>query len=582
MASFQLLVFLGCFATAQAAIDLECFNDYEKIFCQLGVEQCSQYTLRVDDDFEKFNPSLEKCNGQQCCFSTTFEPVSKDYSVKVFQGKETVRSTTFDVLKTLKPKTPTIVTVNKSGMIYTVNWMTHMSDILGKLTAEVTVFKNGTPWKEFKEITPATVDGQESFQINGQDLEPETVYTVSVRSYTDYSQKFSDRSNEYEIKTPSAPNSLVLWIIIPPSIFGIILIVSIYICFVRIKKKWWDSFSEPKKLSVSVGTPQFFKPHDETTSPVRVQSFPSKDDDQMSPIKQREDGSMNGNSSGGSSDLCYGQTETLDPNSEDFAKIINKSLLECLSKHFIFTDLHIRGQGHEASLCPSYKSGKAGIFNRTYFPPLPKTLNLTKENCSGVKFPDNSINSCKSNTVGCPDQQIPAGLLSAQKGISSDVRVDMSYQKNKANANQSPLSENSSLSSTFSGTTTTTSSGFHSSNGSILKRFNEENPDVLKMLSPSSLPSGTCHCPVVVDDYKPFRSKVEHPGVLPSENQSIDHQRLNVIEGERFLQVPKMCFTPDLRKWNGPCPSVPQIPHLPLLSSDMAAPVVVVDGYKCV
>ncbi|XP_023187462.1 uncharacterized protein LOC111608325 [Xiphophorus maculatus] len=588
MASFQLLVLLGYFATAQAAIDLDCFNDYDNIFCQLGVKECSQYTLIVDDKYDKYNCSLEKCNREHscfCCCSTTFDPISGVYSVKVFEGVNEVYSKTFDVLESLKPKTPTIVSVDKTEGIFTVYWKTHMSDILDNMSAEVTIFKNGTQWKVPRNTTPATAHGLQSFQINSQDLEPDTNYTVSVRSYTSYSHKFSDRSKEFKFETSSAPNSLLLWIIISLSIFGVILIVSIYICFVKMKKKWWDSFSEPKQLFVPVRNPQFYKPHHEPTSPVWVKSLPSRDDDQMLPIKQREDGSVNGNSSGGSSDLCYGQTEPLEPK-DDISNTINKALLECLSKHFTFSG-PLQPPGPQDKMVPLFTSKKpssvsSGIVNRSYFMSLSKSLDQSKEDSSTVEFPDNSINSCKSDTVDCPDQQIPAGLLSAQKDISSVVQVDMSYQQCKADANQTPLSENSSLSSTFSGTTTATSSGFDSSNASSFKRFDEANPDFLKMLFSSSLPSGTRHCPVVADDYKPFPNKVEQPGVLPSENQSIDHQGLNVIQGEKVLQTPQPFFIPDLKKWNGPSPSVLQIPHLTLLSSDKSAPVIVVDGYKCV
>ncbi|XP_007559134.1 uncharacterized protein LOC103142826 [Poecilia formosa] len=581
MASFLLFLFLGYFATAQAAIGLDCFNDYDQVFCQLGVKQCSQYTLDVDDTNEKYNCSLEKCYSEQCCCSTTFDPIYFKYSVKVFEGVNEVNSASFDVLKSLKPKTPTIVSVNETEGIYTVYWKTHMNEVLRELTAEVNISKNGTLLKSFGPITPATSDGFESYQINGQELEPDTVYMVSVRSFTSYSDKFSDASEEYKIKTPSAPTQILLWTIISLSIFLFILIVSIYICFVRIKKKWWDSFSEPKQLLVLVRIPELYKPDSDRTSPVWVKSLPSRDDDQLVPIKQREDGSINGNSSGGSSDLCYGQTEHLEPKGE-FADTIHKAVLECLSKHFPLSGLP-HPPGPQDKTVPLFTSNRpssvsSGIVNRSYFMSLPKSLDLTKEDSSTVQLRDNSSNSCKSDTVDCPDQQILAGLFLAQKDISSDVRVDMSYQQSKADANQSLLSENSSLSSTFSGATTATSSGFDSS----FKRFDEENTDFFKMLFLSKLPPGTLHCPVVVDDYKPFPNKVEQPGVLPSGNQSIGHQGLNVIQGGGVLQMPQPCFSPDLKTWNGPGPSVLQIPHLPLLSSDKSAPVIVVDGYKYV
>uniref|UniRef100_A0A3P9P8F6 Uncharacterized LOC103462758 n=1 Tax=Poecilia reticulata TaxID=8081 RepID=A0A3P9P8F6_POERE len=540
-------------------------NDYDKVFCRLGVKQCSQYTLNVDDTYNKYNCPLEKCDSEQCCCSTVFDPVSSEFSVKVFEGvnERVINSTTFYVLK-IKPKTPTNVSVNETEGIYTVYWKTDMNEVLDKPTAEVNIYKNGALWKVRPHFQVVFIT---NYQINGQDLEPDTVYMISVRSFTRYSNKFSDTSKEYKIKTPSAPTPILLWIIISLSVFLIILIVSIYICFPPFKGRRPNVRTTNLLIFLSVW--DYINGLNNSFSMFRL------------PIKQREDGSINGNSSGGSSDLCYGQTEPLEPKGE-FADNIDKALLECLSKHFILSGPP-HPPGPQDKMVPLFTSKSpssvsSGIINRSYFMSLPKSLDLTKEDSSTVKLLDNSSNSYKSDTVDCPDQQIPAGLFLAQKDISSDVRVDMSYQKCKADAKQTPLSENGILSSTSSGATTATSSGFDSS----FKRFDEANPDFFKMLFLSSLPSGTLHCPVVVDDYKPFPNKVEQPGVLPSGNQSIDHQGLNVIQGGRVLQMPQPCFIPDLKTWNGPCPSVLQIPHLPLLSSDKSAPVILVDGYKCV
>ncbi|KAK5624206.1 hypothetical protein CRENBAI_000024 [Crenichthys baileyi] len=489
MGSFQLLIFLGYFATAQAGSVLECTNDYEKIFCQLAVKECSQYTVNItnDEGYKIDKCSLGQCNIDRCCCSVGFEPIpGETHTAKALKGSKEVDIKKIGLSESFKPKTPTIVRVEEFHGNFAVRWKTNMKNFLEPLTAEVTVSKKGDTKKVSKQIKPAIVNGLQSYEISGQELEPGTMYMVSVRSYTDLSQMFSDRSKEYEFKTSGSQGLLFLGIIIALSIFGIILFVSVYTCFVRIKRKWWDSFSDPKKLVVPARKPEYLKPLHIATSPVWVKPPPTSDDNQMlkMAINQREDASMNQNSSGidtGSSDSSYGQAEP------DHKAIINdalyKALKGCIPKNLVSPVAKLglppvpQDEWEPRHMANETSSGSSGIVNRSYFMSVPSSPNQTMEHNSTDKLQDNSSYSCKSDAVNLPDQQVTACLFSALKDISSPVRVDPSYQPCKVNPRKSSYAETTSLSSTSSDTITC-----ESRDGAGFERSDEVSADSVKTL----------------------------------------------------------------------------------------------------
>lgn len=125
---------------------------------------------------------------------------------------------------TVKPRTPTLVAVNKSNGNFEVFWKTN-THRLDDLNAVVTYYRKGDTkkvgaqsqnWLSVQERsviltlsfspnqvseflnTPPKVNGYMYYGINGQNLMPNTIYVVSVRSHTNLSNKFSDRSNERE------------------------------------------------------------------------------------------------------------------------------------------------------------------------------------------------------------------------------------------------------------------------------------------------------------------------------------------------------------------------------------------------
>ncbi|XP_035992409.1 uncharacterized protein LOC105929986 [Fundulus heteroclitus] len=599
MASFQLLLFLGYFAAARAGVVLNCTNDYEKISCQLSAKQCSKYAVNIRNDqgYGEYNCSLKRCNSELCCCSVKIFPVAGEtYTVETFNGSQKVDTKTLDLWESFKPKTPTIVSVKEYEGIFTVNWKTNMGPyFVGTLTAEVTVSKKGEQGKVYGNIRPATVEGLQSFDINGQDLEPGTAYVVSVRSYTDWSQMFSDRSQECEFKTPPSKSYWILGIIIAISAFGIILFVSVYSCVVRVKRKWWDSYSEPKKLVVPTRTPEILNPKQIATSFVQVKEpLPSHEDQMLKILKQmRADAIMGQNSSGintGSSVPCYGQTEP-----PDIKAITEKAVCEALKAFF---PNPILGPGPQHDFPPVHRdhhgsslianetsSGSSGIVNPSYFRSAPSSPIETTEHNPTFNQQDNLPLSCKSNTVNCTNQDVSAFLLSAQKAVSPAMQVDMSYQPCKVQPKRSSYAETASLSSTSSGNITSASCGLESKLGAGFDRSGEWSADSVKaMLTLSSwAPSGSDRCAVIIDDYNPCPSKVVEPDVPISEKQSRDHhQRVNVNQDESVNKIPQHCRIPGFNNWTGQCPSVIQIPSFPTMSTEMSFPVVIDNDYKCV
>lgn len=555
MASSQLFLFLGYVATAQAATALDCTNDYEKIFCQLAVKPCSQYILTIQNHlgYGEYNCSLGECNSK-CCCSVRFYPVQGEkYHIKAFSGVEEVNSTTMDISKSLKPKTPTIYSVNEVEGIFTVRWKSNMEEMIEEyLEFEVTISKQRDKKEVSEQIVPAIANGLLSYQISNDLLEPGTEYTVSVRSYWEDSQKFSDRSNELEFKTSFRQSSVFMWIVIGLSMFGVILCIPIYKCCRKLGKKLDNKYSHPKSFSLQVKKPELYKPKPVATCRVKVKTpNPSDDEEMQEKLHEESKATMNQNSSGDSSDPCYGQTEPI-----DFKDIINQAfrnaLSEVLPRH-LFPELSVVPENKNVFGLSSNETSSAssGISNRSYFMPDISSPDQAMEENSAAEFRKNLRFTANSNTSIAAQQQVIAFLLSCQKDCSSVLQIDPSYRPCKADPKRSSYAENTSLCSSSSSNITPPSS-----------------------LS-SCEPSGSHSCE---DNYKPFPNKVEQTNVLISEEFSSEHHPcLNVNQDEIVIKFPQLCFSPV----KGPSPSVLQIPHFNM-SSDASCPVIVRSDYKCV
>lgn len=554
MASLELLLFLGYFATAQAATALDCTNDYETIFCQLDVKPCSQFTLDIQDTlgYGKYSCSLGECNSK-CCCSVSFSPiVGEKYHIKAFRGVAEVNSTTIDVLKSLKAKTPTIDSVNDFEGIFTVRWKSNMGEIIEKyLKFEVTISKRDKK-KVSKLVVPTIANGLLSYQISNDLLEPGTEYTVSVRSYFEDSQKFSDRSNELAFKTPIQQSSVFMWIVIGLSMFGVIMCIPIYKCYTKLRKKLKNNYSPPKSFGLQVKKPEFYKPKPVATCYVKVETLnPSNDDEMQKKLDVESKARMNQNSSRDSSDPCYGQTEPM--NFRDIIRQACRNALSDILPKLSFPELPVVPENKNVFGLSSNETSSAssGISNRSYFMSDISPPDQAMEENSAEELQKNLCNITNSNTAITTHQQVLAFLLSCQKQCSPFIQIDPSYKSCKAALQRSSYTENTSLCSSSSSNITPPSS------------------------ISSGEPSGSHSCE---DNYKPFPNRVEQTNVLNSEEFSSEHhQCLNVNQDETFIKIPQFHFSPV----KGQSPSVLQIPHF-IMSSDASCPVMVRSDYKFV
>uniref|UniRef100_UPI0037E84DD6 uncharacterized protein n=1 Tax=Semicossyphus pulcher TaxID=241346 RepID=UPI0037E84DD6 len=223
--AFALLIF-GNNATAVLGRNLDCTNDFEKFLsCHIEAQNCTEYSLTlvnhngigVDPGApgqgcspqgidHRIEPSyiFKQCDNGQCCCSAQLDVFysGDDYTAKVWKRDIMEDCKVIDITASIKPKTPTIISVNESNGNFQVVWLKNMKDILSKtLKAEVTYHVKGDTHKEPKFVDQTTDGETNDYEILGRDLKPSTTYVVSVKSFTEWSGKFSDSSEEYEFTT---------------------------------------------------------------------------------------------------------------------------------------------------------------------------------------------------------------------------------------------------------------------------------------------------------------------------------------------------------------------------------------------
>ncbi|XP_069378155.1 uncharacterized protein [Paralichthys olivaceus] len=144
----------------------------------------------------------KQCESQCCCSVEMMMIPGVDQNVTVWRGDSGVESKIFNTQTSFKPRTPTIISVSESNTSFQVKWKTNMMDFISQtLNAVVMYREKGETEKVTELFTPTTIGDLSSYTIPGKDLKPSTTYLVSVKSYTDRSGLFSDRSNEFEFTT---------------------------------------------------------------------------------------------------------------------------------------------------------------------------------------------------------------------------------------------------------------------------------------------------------------------------------------------------------------------------------------------
>ncbi|XP_035507967.1 uncharacterized protein LOC118320946 [Morone saxatilis] len=216
-----LLLILGHIATAvtlsgsnnTVSQNLECTNDFDKLmFCQFEAQNCTEYHLTVlDTDSMEVRCTFKQCDSGQCCCSLQMLIIyGCSHNATLWKGGESMGSKIINIIDSIKPKTPTITSVKESYGNFRVMWRTNIEGYFNeKLTANVTYHKKGDTEMVSEKVPRTTVDGFNYHEILGRHLEPSTTYVVSVKSFTNWSNRFSDSSNEVEFTTRKCRPNLI-------------------------------------------------------------------------------------------------------------------------------------------------------------------------------------------------------------------------------------------------------------------------------------------------------------------------------------------------------------------------------------
>ncbi|XP_029284480.1 uncharacterized protein LOC115006399 isoform X2 [Cottoperca gobio] len=465
------------------------------------------------------------------------------YNATLSKGGKSMKSKIISVKDSIKPKTPTIISVKESNGNFQIKWNANTIGSFGQsLKANVTYHKKGDAEKVPVHFKPTTVNGLNYYEILGRHLKPSTTYAVSVKSYTDWSEKYSDSSEEIEFTTPMSPNDLSLAIIVILCVAAVIISAAIYGCYLKLKTRWRDVVAKcpnPKLLLMHPSKQGVLKPVSPIISSVRVE--PHVPEESKPWLKDTSGGSPQQSSeSTGSSCLSYATTEP--------ANII-AGVQDALEKLFpnispistLTTNPPTESNKDQWSLLsPSYNPcdvradimsvGSDGFDNQTYF-----------------------------LSPNCVDQQAPAGpLVNLPPVVSSLVPTEMSYDQCNADSLGCSHAEGSSLSSVFRGTNTIASCDSVFRFEAECESFDEAVLGVTKLHEKTEggiicdenpfyrcAPAGSHSLPPVHDDYQPFQDLVKQPDILFSEERSGEKE-------ERLTKYPDKSFTKMPQSFVGP------------------------------
>ncbi|XP_041636795.1 uncharacterized protein LOC121505483, partial [Cheilinus undulatus] len=235
--------------------------------------------------------------------------------------------------------------------------------------------------------------------IQGRLLEPRTTYVVSVRSYTAWSNKFSDSSNEWEFTTPISLDTP--FIIINLCVAVVLISGVIYGCYIILRSKWWDTVQKcpnPKLLDVHPSEQKFLKPVPPIFSSVCVE--PLSDDRRLwfkHPLRDSSDGSLQQSSGigSGSSCLCDANSEPADIISE-VQDATRKALSKIIPTSPLTTGLMTDFPQDSSLLCAPHNlcdvqdedmsPGLSAFLNKTFSIPIPGDPVQTATDISEVQI----------------------------------------------------------------------------------------------------------------------------------------------------------------------------------------------------
>ncbi|XP_071241008.1 uncharacterized protein [Salvelinus alpinus] len=187
--------------------------------------------------------------------------IGEKFNATLWNSGKRLNSKVLCIKCSIKPKTPTVQEVKPTeNGNFLVKWKTNYPDnapFLKVLIAELSYRKKG----ETDEVSKN--DSTTSYELLGRDLEPNTIYALKVRTYTDWSGRFSDWSEELEFTNPASSRKVLQIVIVFSCIAVIIITSALFWCSVRLKTKLWDNIpkcSNPDLLYMVPGVPKVLSP----------------------------------------------------------------------------------------------------------------------------------------------------------------------------------------------------------------------------------------------------------------------------------------------------------------------------------
>uniref|UniRef100_A0A8D2ZZE2 Fibronectin type-III domain-containing protein n=1 Tax=Scophthalmus maximus TaxID=52904 RepID=A0A8D2ZZE2_SCOMX len=592
---------------------LDCTNDFdEQMFCAFDALNCSEHevTLLSNDGHGETHCVPRHCDSGRCCCSVQMMLIlGETHTASLRKGGKSVEDRIISISASIKPKTPTIISVDEVNGSFQVKWKTNMEGAIGdSLTANVTYHKKDDAKKVFQSVQPTTVDGLSIYEIPGWDLEPSTTYVVSVKSYIERSGKFSDSSKELEFTTPASPDALFLGIIISLSIAAVLITSVVFCCYVKLKSKWWDTVvkcSNPKLLLIRPYEQQLLKPELPITCAVCVEPLIPDDSESWWKGSLADTSSGNLKQSSGistaSSCLSYMKTEPAD---------ILASVHDALSKAFpnisptstLTTNL-LQESNRDGGLlsvpfgpCDAnageVKSGWSAFNNKTYSILISSCPPTIMTDSSEVRAPadmvcDSAYCPTEGDVVACQEQLAPAcPLLNSQTAASSPMPTDMSYHQCNADSGGLSYAEDSGSSSISSGTSTTflcdpvsrVEAGYESLDEGISAATKPIGPMEVAIKCDDNpcygcVPAGSHSLPPLDDAYQAFQTLVGQPGAERKEH-------LDQCPVESFTKG-SPAIPGFIRNVQGDqCLSELQRPFLSLISAAVPVAVMTESGYQ--
>ncbi|XP_057707354.1 uncharacterized protein LOC130926024 [Corythoichthys intestinalis] len=289
---FVILVFVvGNFATSTAlsGVNLDCTNDYVKMSCHFDALNCTDYNVTLLSPYglgEKYCLPLQ-CTSRQCCCSIHVTLVLDTiHTAFVRSGGKYVESKNISVTHSLKPQTPNIVSINETNGNFLILWKTNenMAFIRNDLSTRLTYRKKGDSEEVTKVVEAPQMEQQRCYtcfstEIPGAHLEPSTTYVFTVQSLLpclSVCRPPSEWSKEYEFTTPASHESLLLILFISLCLLAITITSVTYICYVKCRTKYWDSFGNyqnSKILNLHPGKEEVLKPIPPIISSIYVETL---------------------------------------------------------------------------------------------------------------------------------------------------------------------------------------------------------------------------------------------------------------------------------------------------------------------